>query len=42
MSYIKPELVEVSLDVKEDIKNFGREYASQCSGSCCYAKGSDW
>lgn len=43
MSYSKPELIEVSLEVANEVqRNFGADTQEKCSRSCCFGGGTDW
>lgn len=42
MLYEKPEVKEISLDYDNEKEiRFGKDTKSGCSGSCCFAQGSD-
>ncbi len=42
MAYEKPAVMEVSLDYDNEKEvRFGKDTKSGCSGSCCFAQGSD-
>lgn len=43
MEYTMPSMTVVSMNTSMNAQNLdGKETASGCSGSCCYAQGKDW
>lgn len=42
MVYTEPKMNEVSLQVSELQRNYGKDTQEGCSRSCCFGGGSSW
>lgn len=43
MEYTTPIMATISMNIAMNVQSLdGPDSASGCSGSCCYAQGSDW